>query len=403
MNCTFKSSLLTVALLFLSISLIEVCSTAQITPGAGSLAGGPVTPAGTSGNPIPQSGGGTGSAGPYTALHLIGQNAAGTSFADTGISYTAGGNQMALAGGTNVQDDATGQGAFSSANGKALNIAASGTGVFIKVNGTNELTLTTAGFNASQQAVFMGPATASSPGIFYTGTWFVGGTTTTNFPQLLLQPTGTTAGSWNASGTALGTNAPSGFSGDLINLEIAGVSKFRVDGTGDIVTAFLTSNTGGLIVSGSVSSSLPMKPGGLTRTTTGFTATSNTVLANVTALTATVAAGQSYKFHAWLPTTATTAGGVQFAISGTATATNIIYEGVLTATATGFLSDTRVASLGSVVGSSATATSATCVIDGTIVVNAGGTLTVQFAQNTTNASASTVLQGANFEVTQTSN
>ncbi len=143
--------------------------------------------------------------------------------------------------------------------------------------------------------------------------------------------------------------------------------------------------------------------GGLTRTTTGFTATSNAVLANVTALTATLVAGQTYNFRAKLPMTAASSGGVQLAIAGTATATSIYYEGVLTSGGAIVNQTSSSALAGVVCSSSAAITTGNAEINGTITVNAGGTLTVQFAQNTSNASVSTVLQGATFEVKQTAN
>lgn len=138
------------------------------------------------------------------------------------------------------------------------------------------------------------------------------------------------------------------------------------------------------------------------RVVTAFTATSSATLANVTGLSATVVASGSYNFHALLFTTATSGGGVQAAISGTATATSVIYEGVLVSGGS-IVNQTRATSLGSAVGSSATATAGTITIDGEITVNAAGTLTVQFAQNTSNAAASTVLAGSYLKVWQSSN
>jgi hypothetical protein len=154
-------------------------------------------------------------------------------------------------------------------------------------------------------------------------------------------------------------------------------------------------------VVGNITTTLPIQYGGLTRTTAPFTATSNTVLANITGLTVNVVAGKTYMFRVWAPTTATTAGGVQFAIAGTATATYITYEGNLESA--GVFTQTRAAALAAPVCSSSTATVGTANITGSITVNAGGTLTVQFAQATSNAAASTVLQGSYFEVWQTSN
>lgn len=133
------------------------------------------------------------------------------------------------------------------------------------------------------------------------------------------------------------------------------------------------------------------------RVTTAFTATSNVTLANITGLTVNVAAAGNYRFRAVLFTTASASGGVQAAIAGTATATNIIYEGILYA-AGAIVNQTRASALATAVGSSASATVGTIIIEGQITVNAAGTLTVQFAQNTSNASASTVLQGSTFQV-----
>jgi hypothetical protein len=172
------------------------------------------------------------------------------------------------------------------------------------------------------------------------------------------------------------------------------ISGAPIAGTNAIITQGFALN----VESGNTSLGGLVQHGGLTRTTTGFTATSNITLANVTGLSATVLAGQTYHFRVWAPTTATAAGGIQFAIAGTATATNITYEGYIDGA-----TKTRAAALGTAVSSSAAATTGTATIEGTITVANAGTLTVQFAQNTSNVAASTVLQGATFEVFQTIN
>ena len=61
---------------------------------------------------------------------------------------------------------------------------------------------------------------ASLPGMRLDGTWFTGGTATTTKPYLLIEPSGTTSTSWNTAGTALGINAPSGFTGNLLDIKI---------------------------------------------------------------------------------------------------------------------------------------------------------------------------------------
>jgi hypothetical protein len=73
---------------------------------------------------------------------------------------------------------------------------------------------------------------ASTPPMALTGTWFTGGTATTTKPALLIEPTGTTSTAWSTNGTGLGVNAPSGFPGNLLDLQLNGVSRFSVASTG---------------------------------------------------------------------------------------------------------------------------------------------------------------------------
>jgi len=132
------------------------------------------------------------------------------------------------------------------------------------------------------------------------------------------------------------------------------------------------------------------------RVSTQFDKTSDVTLANITGLTANVAAGKIYRFEAKLYTTSNVAGGVQFAIAGTATATAIIYEGLTTDA--GLTTQGRAAALGTAVGAVTAVTAAYTVITGTITVNAAGTITCQFAQNASNGAASSVLVGSTFSI-----
>lgn len=137
--------------------------------------------------------------------------------------------------------------------------------------------------------------------------------------------------------------------------------------------------------------------GGQSRAAAQFDVTSNVTLANVPGLTVNVTATKTYSFNATIYTTSNIAGGVQAAIGGTATATAIIYEGETTAAAA-VGAQTRATALGTTVGGITTVTVARIDIVGTITVNAGGTLTVQFAQNASSGSASSVLVGSTFNV-----
>lgn len=126
------------------------------------------------------------------------------------------------------------------------------------------------------------------------------------------------------------------------------------------------------------------------RNSSSFAKTSDTTLANITGLTRNVEAGRAYAFTATLQTTAAATGGVKFAVSGTATATSISYEGVLVDSGA-IVNQTRATALDTVVCASTTSTAGTCTIKGVVVIANAGTLTIQFAQNASDGGASTVL------------
>lgn len=126
------------------------------------------------------------------------------------------------------------------------------------------------------------------------------------------------------------------------------------------------------------------------RNSSSFAKTTDTTLANITGLTRNVEAGRAYAFTATLQTTAAATGGVKFAVSGTATATSISYEGVLVDMGV-VVAQTRATALDTTVCASTTSTVGTCTIKGVVVINSGGTLTIQFAQNASDGGASTVL------------
>jgi hypothetical protein len=83
-------------------------------------------------------------------------------------------------------------------------------------------------------------ATASSPAKAFTGTWFTGGTATTTKPQVLIEPTGATSTAWSTSGTGLGVNAATGFTGRLLDLQTNGTSRAIVTGGGQLLAGTST-------------------------------------------------------------------------------------------------------------------------------------------------------------------
>ncbi len=148
-----------------------------------------------------------------------------------------------------------------------------------------------------------------------------------------------------------------------------------------------------------------MQWGGQARMTATQSFTSNAVLANLTGLSVNVQAGRTYNFEACIfVASSATAGGVQGAISGTATATSIVYAGwTYDSGATTIHGYAQATALGTQVGlaTGTTSTVPTLMIYGSITVNAAGTLTVQAAQGASNATATVIAAGSYFRVFDT--
>lgn len=125
-------------------------------------------------------------------------------------------------------------------------------------------------------------------------------------------------------------------------------------------------------------------------TTAQFDKTDAT-LADVTGLSQTVVSSGVYRFQADLHT-AGGAGGCQAAIGGTATATAFIQSGVAYAASSMVASNT--ATMGVAAPASASNGIKRISVSGTITVNAGGTLTVQFAQNSASGTSSVLIGSA---------
>jgi len=100
--------------------------------------------------------------------------------------------------------------------------------------------------NVSTSQLIWGTAGALSKSpLLVNGTWLTsGGTGTTTWPELLVEPSGTTSTVWSTAGTALAVNAPSGFSGNLLDLQTNGVRELKIDSTGLLtVGGGINSNT----------------------------------------------------------------------------------------------------------------------------------------------------------------
>lgn len=128
------------------------------------------------------------------------------------------------------------------------------------------------------------------------------------------------------------------------------------------------------------------------------TATSNVTQATLTGFAWTVAAGGTYVFDTELATTMSTNGGLKLTfLLTTATLTSIRYNTYQsTATDNGTaVSDTgTTATSGTAVMDNKTAAYTRVKVYGSMVVNAGGTFTWQFAQNTSHSDTTTILLGS---------
>lgn len=115
--------------------------------------------------------------------------------------------------------------------------------------GTTAFTVASTGtVTAGSFSTAGGISSTRSPGVSasamtFSGALQTGGNGTTNFPHILLQPTGTTAVStYSTGGTGLGMNLASTFVGNFLD--------FHINGGGSV---FLVGSGGGLIASGNIS------------------------------------------------------------------------------------------------------------------------------------------------------
>ena len=130
--------------------------------------------------------------------------------------------------------------------------------------------------------------------------------------------------------------------------------------------------------------------------TSTLTKTSDAALATVPGLSQNLTAGKTYSCRGHLSGVANASGGIKVALVATASlsATSTTWTGS-TWSGTTAVANTTVTALGSSIAAN-TAVYSDVYIDGSIVVNAGGTINVQAAQNASFGTATTVLQGSTF-------
>lgn len=229
----------------------------------------------------------------------------------------------------------------------------------------------TGAFTASRGTFTQGSITTSQPFIDHTATWNAAGVTFTNFKS-------------NVTDTASAADSL------LMDLQVGGTSKFKVDKDGDITVNSCTGCGGGLATTDLLRSYL-----------SADVTYNNTATLADTALSVTVAASGVYAIDLSIYLPAITM-YPKLDFSGTATITNFVGEWNSKTQDSQYNSPMRVTSAGT--DYSAFLLNSTnggqISFKGTVEVNAGGTFLVRGAQNTANASNTTFNRGSTLILTK---
>ena len=127
-----------------------------------------------------------------------------------------------------------------------------------------------------------------------------------------------------------------------------------------------------------------------------FDATTDVTLNDIPGLTFTLVAGKTYHFRVQLLLNADLTGGYRVGIGGTATAT-LIAGGFVSTQNNVSPASTRFTSVGQIITNAVTVADNIARIEGVIVVNAGGTFTITFAENASSGTSS-VLVGSSLQM-----
>lgn len=204
------------------------------------------------------------------------------------------------------------------------------------------------------------------------------------------------SGTVNLTGASItaGTFAAPVFSGTI-------TGTYTLAGTPTIASPTITAPTitGAATIASGATITDPILPMTV-RSTAQVDVTSSTALVVATGLSVAVVAAGVYSVKAYLATTAGASGGIKVALVGTAsmTATSANYTAWnYNGTTVNAVSNTT--TFGNAVGA-ATAITTAVVLEGTVVVNAAGNLQLQFAQNASNGTATSVFANSYMQLTR---
>jgi hypothetical protein len=179
---------------------------------------------------------------------------------------------------------------------------------------------------------------------------------------------------------------------------VSGITVVAPNTTVDYLVTYTAANTLTMVGFRSASSTgIGVPVGGLATGT--FSQASNTTLTSVTGMVASVVAGGQYAFEIYAAVTNAAGGGIKLGMNGgTATMTSFLADTFSYSTTT-LEAETNITAISSpLVGST---TACTVVMStGSFVVNAGGTVQVQAAQNASNTTATGVTNGSSLVLTR---
>lgn len=339
--------------------------------------------------------GGTGAT-TFSANNILTGNTT-SAILSSGATITGSGNVITTAGGATWTDDGTGALTIAAATGnKSVTVASTGTGSFVATTASSANGQLVGSFLQVNQPT----NTANSGAYMILGK----AASTNNSANFQFYNQGGSGSATNLFQIGLfGNTPPLGINATHV---LIGTTS---DSSNGVVQINSTSSTTGYAF-GARSAEVIYRPGNdtmktdslfassgsLKRVSTQFDKTSSAALADVTGLLVPVLASTTYKFRAYLWTTSNVAGGVQAAVASSGSVTSIIYTGINLSG--GVSTQTRATTSAAAVAAVTAVTAADIIIDGTITTNASGNLTVQFAQNVSNGTASSVLVGSTFEV-----
>lgn len=216
-----------------------------------------------------------------------------------------------------------------------------------------------------------------------------GGTLNNRGAWITVPSGGATSGTTNNRGLYITGNGGTAGGGTVNNFAIISDSTADSQLTGALTASTLTASASGSNLLDQIRPNYVICTAQLDKAT-------NTTLATAIGLSVALVAGKTYFIKGWLSTTAGATGGLKIALiaSGGLTATIARFQAFAWNGTTAVANTTVTALASNIVANTAVITDV--YIEGSIVVNAAGTINVQMAQNASDAATSSIFTGSTF-------